>query len=603
MKTNPMVSRWCCRMVSVLMPVFLMTFILLGLGNGGRAMATDPYTEPADPFEVLSCNPAAACFFSVLQQMWPSQPVGPNQPVVWDQGPETPDLPPDERPPNIILILADDMGFNDVSFYAERDGRTPTFQTPNIDSIAQQGVVFNNAYAASSTCAPSRGAIMTGRYPTRSGYEFNPRQTAMFTPMEMLEQCSENYYKRILDSDLLEDRGGPAVLGMPQSETTLAEKLKDAGYHTAHIGKWHLGGENFMRPEDQGFDESLYLASHLYLPEDSPDVVNAYLTYSSLDMVMWTNQYAAQFNSSPSPDAAYTGGDRFAPDGYLTDYYTDEAIKTIEANKNRPFFLFLSHWGVHSPLQAKKEDYESIPPEITDHRLRVYMAMIKALDRGVGRVVQALEDNGIDNNTLVIFTSDNGGAHYIGLPNINQPYRAWKATFFDGGTHVPFFMKWPKEISAGTIYDKPISHIDVFPTAAVAAGLTVPDDGTLDGVDLGPYVTGADSGTPHDTLFWRSGYYQSVLSRDSGTGEFWKMQVSDRPDKVWLYNLAVDPTEQTNLAGSNPAKVAELQALLDAHNAVQAESLWPMVLETPIPLDKTGEEVILETDEYIYWPM
>jgi len=265
------------------------------------------------------------------------------------------------------------MGFNDVSFYAERDGRTPTFQTPNIDSIAQQGVVFDNAYAASGTCAPSRAAIMTGRYPTRSGYEFNPRPNIMSTALHALEQCSEDYYKRILDSDLLEERG-ELVLGMPQSEITLAEKLKDAGYHTAHIGKWHLGEENFMRPEDQGFDESLHKTGGLYLPEDSPDVVNAYLTYSSVDMVLWTaGSYDVQFNNSPSPDAAYTGGDRFAPDGYLTDYYTDEAIKVIQANKNRPFFLFLSHWGIHSPLQAKKEDFDAIVqahPEITDHRMR-----------------------------------------------------------------------------------------------------------------------------------------------------------------------------------------------------------------------------------------
>ncbi|MCP4630100.1 MAG: sulfatase-like hydrolase/transferase, partial [bacterium] len=303
MKTNPMVSRRCCRMVSVLMPVFLMTFILLSLGNGGRAIAAEPYTEPVDPFEVLSCNPAAACFLSVLQKVMPIQnamnnPVGPNQPVVWDQGPpDGPSVPdPDDRPPNIILILADDMGFNDVSFYAERDDRTPTFQTPNIDSIAQQGVVFNNAYAASATCAPSRAAIMTGRYPTRSGYEFNPRSNIMFTTMQILEQCSDNYYKRILDSELLEERPGPAGLGMPQSETTLAETLKDAGYHTAHIGKWHLGDENFMRPEDQGFDESLSKTGGLYLPEDSPDVVNAYLTFSTVDAMMWQNVYSVQFN-------------------------------------------------------------------------------------------------------------------------------------------------------------------------------------------------------------------------------------------------------------------------------------------------------------------
>jgi arylsulfatase A-like enzyme len=328
-------------------------------------------------------------------------------------------------------------------------------------------------------------------------------------------------------------------------------------------------------------------------------------------MMTWANgQYAARFNNSPSPDPSYDGGQIFEPNGYLTDYYTDEAIKVIEANKNRPFFLYLAHWAPHSPLQAKKADYDAIVqayPEITDHRLRVYMAMIKALDRGVGRVMQALQDNGIDNNTLVIFTSDNGGAPYLGLPDINQPYRGWKITLFEGGTHVPFFMRWPKVITGGTTYDNPVAHIDLFSTAAAAAGVPLPGDRVIDGVDLVPYVTGADTGIPHDTLFWRSGFYQVVLSRDSGTGEFWKMQRSEHPPdlglpvQIWLHNLALDPTEQTNLAASNPAKVAELQALLDDHNAAQAPTLWPSVLSAPIAVDKTQEEAILETDEYIYW--
>ena len=617
MKTNPMVPRRCCRILSVLMPVFLMTFILLSPGYGGRAMSqSPPYTEPADPFEILSCNPVAACFLSPLLEAIPEQmaedfPVVPNQPITWDQGPETPDLPPDERPPNIILILADDMGFNDLSYYAERDGRTPTFETPNIDSIGEEGVVFDNGYAGNATCAPSRAAIMTGRYGTRFGFEFTPIFKTGFTIIDIVEQCNENYYKRFLDEELLETLPDIYYLGMPPEEITIAEKLKEAGYHTAHIGKWHLGYTNNMRPEDQGFDESLLMAGGFYLPPDSENVVNAYLTFNGLDMMLWANsQYAAQYNNSPSPDPSYDGGQFFEPNGYLTDYYTDEAIKVIEANKNRPFFLSLAHWGIHTPLQAKKEDYDAIVqayPEITDHRMRVYMAMIKALDRGVGRVMQALEDNGIDNNTLVIFTSDNGGATYLGLPDINQPYRGWKSTFFEGGTHVPFFMRWPKVITGGTEYNHPVAHIDLFSTAAAAAGVPLPGDRVIDGVDLVPYVTGAEPGIPHDTLFWRSGYYQVVLSRDSGTGEFWKMQRSEHPPdlglpvQIWLHNLALDPTEQTDLAASNPAKVAELQALLDAYNAAQEPTLWPSVLSSPIAVDKTQEEVILETDEYIYW--
>jgi arylsulfatase A-like enzyme len=231
----------------------------------------------------------------------------------------------------------------------------------------------------------------------------------------------------------------------------------------------------------------------------------------------------------------------------------------------------------------------------------VYMAMIKAVDRSVGAVMQALVDNDIDNNTLVIFTSDNGGAPYVGLPEINQPYRGWKLTFFEGGVHVPFFMRWPKEIAAGTVYDKPVAHVDLFSTAAAAAGVSVPGDRVIDGVDLLPFVKGVDTGYPHDTLFWRSGDYQVVLKRDTVTGDYWKMQVHDMPDKIWLYNLAVDPLEQNNLADTHPTRVAEMQAALDGYNAEQVDSIWPSALSGPVMVDKTQDEDMHVDDEYVYW--
>ncbi len=302
--------------------------------------------------------------------------------------------------------------------------------------------------------------------------------------------------------------------------------------------------------------------------------------------MMWASSwYSAQYN----------GGEEFEPAGYVTDYYTDEAIKVIEANRNRPFFLYLSHWGIHDPLQAKREDYDALS-HIQDHRMRVYAAMIRAVDRSVGRVMAALDEHGLTENTLVFFTSDNGGAPYVGLADINKPYRGWKTTFFEGGIHVPYFFRWPLRVPAGSVYDRPVSHFDIFATAAAAAGVDLPGDRPMDGVDLIPYVTGQNTGDPHETLFWRSGHYHAVLSNG------WKMSVSDRPDKVWLYDLANDPTEQTNLADSMPAKVAELQALLDAHNADQVESIWPYVLEDYVTIDKTDEDELLPDDEYIYWP-
>jgi len=527
---------------------------------------------------------------AILMKLFPMlnairNPVEPNRPVVWGRGPDTPNLPPNERPPNIIFILTDDMGFNDVSFYngGAADG---SLQTPNIDSIAEGGVVFTNGYAANAICAPSRASILTGRYSTRFGFEYTPIFRIGPKIFDLMNRKNTNPHKMIIHHDLVDKMRPIGDLGMPPSEITIAEMLKQAGYYTAHIGKWHLGSTNNMRPEDQGFDDSLTMSGMLYQPEDSPQVVNSKQDFDPIDKMVWTTgQYSAEFNGSKA----------FEPKGYLTDYYTDEAIKVIEANKHRPFFLYLAHWGIHNPLQAKKEDYDALS-HIKDHRLRVYAAMIRAVDRSVGRVMAALKENGIDENTLVIFTSDNGGAGYLGLPDINKPYRGWKITLFEGGTHVPFFARWPKRIPKGLRYDKPVSHIDIFSTAAAVADASLPTDRKIDGVNLMPYITGNVEGEPHEVLFWRQGYYQGVLAKG------WKMMVSDRPKKIWLYHLTEDPTEQINLAAQQPDKVTELQAMLDKHNAEQAEPMTPSVIEGPVMIDKTSADPMLEDDEFIYWP-
>ncbi len=512
-------------------------------------------------------------------------PIAPNQAVTWSQGPTVANLPPNERPPNIIVILADDMGFNDVSYYngGAADG---TVMTPNIDSIARNGVAFTNGYAGNAVCAPSRAAILSGRYSTRFGFEYTPFPKVGITIFDWMNHANPSPLPPQFRHDLVDSVPDMSELGMPASEITMAEMLHDAGYQTAHIGKWHLGSVGGMRAESQGFDDSLNMSGTLYLPEDSPDVVNAKLDFSSIDKMVWTMaRHSAQFN----------GGAQFRPDGYLTDYYTDEAIKVIEANKHRPFFLYLAHWGIHNPLQAKKADFEALA-HIEDPTLRVYGAMIRALDRGVGRVLAALQEHGLEENTLVIFTSDNGGAGYIGLPNVNKPYRGWKLTLFEGGTHVPYFAQWPAKIEPGTTFEHPVGHIDIFATAAAAAGGTIPDDRVIDGVDLLPYVTGERADPPHETLFWRQGYYQVVLHQG------WKLMVSDFPDKRWLFNLHDDPTEQNNLALAMSGQVEVLQTLLDEHNASQAEPIWPSVIDAPQLVDKTGAESYVDGDEFIYWP-
>jgi uncharacterized sulfatase len=511
-------------------------------------------------------------------------PVAPKEPIEWPEGPATAAAPPDERPPNLIVILADDMGFNDVSFYngGAADG---TLQTPHIDSIAREGVVFRNGYAANAVCAPSRASIMTGRYSTRFGFEYTPFFKIGATIAEMMFEQHPQPLPPKVHHEHLDELPDMKQLGMPPEEITIAELLREVGYYTAHIGKWHLGATAGMRPEDQGFANSLYLAGTAYLPEDSPEVVNAKQDFDVIDRMVWaTTQYAAQFDGSHS----------FEPEGYLTDYYTDEAIRVIEANRNRPFFLYLAHWGIHNPLQAKRSDYDALA-HIEDHRLRVYAAMILALDRGVGRVLDKLEELGLDENTLVVFTSDNGGAGYLGLPDVNQPYRGWKLTHFEGGTHVPFFASWPARIAPGGVFDAPVSHIDLLPTLAAAAGARLPDDRIIDGVDLLPYVAGLEA-RPHETLFWRQGYLQTVQHRD------WKLITTTRPDQRWLFDLAADPTEQRNLAAERPEVVTALEDLLTRHNASQAAPLWPSVIESPVLIDKTGAEPYTEGDEYSYWP-
>ena len=510
-----------------------------------------------------------------------ANPVAPNREVTWQNSGEWQGT--GKRPPNIIVILLDDMGFNDVSYHGGG-----LIETPHIDRLAAEGVEFGNGYSGSAVCSTSRAMLLTGRYSTRFGFEFTPTPDGFSTILKQLRSADQMPRKfEFLDIDGV--AGSDLTYserGIPTEEITLAEELRTKGYRTLHIGKWHVGTEKPNAPLGQGFDESLHMASGLYLPVDDPNVVNARNEFAVLDKVQWeVLDYAATFN----------GSEMFRPKGYLTDYYTDEAVKAITANKDQPFFLYLAHWGIHTPLQASREDYEAVGDNFPDHRSRVYAGMIRAVDRSIGRVMQTLKDNGLDENTLVIFTSDNGGANYIGMPDINKPYRGFKLSFFEGGTHVPFLMRWPGNLPAGRKYDHPISHLDVLPTA-LAAAKTTPQAAEIDGVNLLPYLTGQKTGAPRDTLIWRSGDYQAILSKG------WKLQRSDYPKKTRLYDLAKDPTEQNDLSASNPEKLAALNALLDAHNEQQAEPLWPSAALMPIWIDKTPADDVTLQDDYIMWP-
>jgi arylsulfatase A-like enzyme len=364
-----------------------------------------------------------------------------------------------------------------------------------------------------------------------------------------------------------------------------------------------------MKSLYRGFDEFLGFSLFAnYLNEGDPIGENCYLNDFFDDFLRTNIRYHVEHN----------GGDYFEPGGYMTDYLADEAVNVIEANKENPFFLFLSFTAVHSPLTALKTDYDALS-YIENHCDRVYAAMIVALDRAVGKVLQAVKDSGVEDNTLIIFTSDNGAPNFINRDHVNSPYRGWKASFFEGGLHVPMFMQWPAKIQSGISRDAIVSHVDLFPGILAAAGLSVEHD--IDGLDFLPLVTTEDTSASsssssstsnsaiiehqppidylHETLFWRADHYLAL--RKNG----WKLHVVSVPEhKVWLYNLLKDKGEKHNLA-SLPEFGDILTALLDTMhriNATQIEPLWPTLSCTPILIDKLFADAYIVGDTYVYWP-
>ena len=513
-----------------------------------------------------------------------TNPTYENVAIEWENGP----ISRTNSKPNIIVVLVDDLGFNQISSYGGgmANGK---FKTPNIDKLASDGVLCTNGYSSSPVCSPSRASLLTGRFATRFGYEFTPTTSSMMKAVNIFSKKNE-----VVDGIYHNDRSENIIdieqMGIPQSERTIAEMLKPEGYHNIHIGKWHLGHAKDFLPRRHGFDESLRMdQGSLFLPEDDDDVVNAKIDFDPIDKLLWGNlPYAVNFNE----------GTRIKPEGHLTDYLTNEAVKAIEKNKNRPFFLYLAYWAVHSPLQAKKEDYEKLS-FIENHEERVLASMVMTVDRGVGKIRDVLKKNNIDDNTIIIFTSDNGAPGYIGLPDLNKPYRGWKLTHFEGGVHIPYIVSYPNKIPKGKIYDGRVSNLDIFSTVASVAGVDLNRNDLreikFDGVNILPYLSGANEGEPERILFNKSGDY-SFLIKDG-----WKLQVDLVQNKKWLYNLNQDPIEKINLIKSNIEKLNELELILSNKLSEQVKPIWPSLLDWPIFIDKTLDEKVNKTDEYIFW--
>lgn len=408
--------------------------------------------------------------------------------------------------PNIVVIITDDQGYADAGF------QSPSrLATPNIDRIAREGVRFTQGYVTYSVCGPSRAGLMTGRYQDRFGSSRNP----------------------IIDPSVPNN-------GVPRTQPMISELLKPAGYKSAIIGKWHLGTHPTLRPNARGFDEFFGFTSggHEYLPEK--------LTLNGLEDVreMWA-WYRTKIEHNDS---------RVEITGYLTDELSDAAVRFIDRQGDEPFFLYLAYNAPHTPMQATEEYLARFPDEKSERR-RVYAAMMSAVDDGVGRVLDKLDELQLADDTIVFFLSDNGGAN--NNASDNTPLKDGKGSFYEGGIRVPFAMRWTGTIPAGTVYDHPVIALDIAATAVAQAGVKVPEATPLDGVDLVPYVRGDQTGRPHQTLFWVNQDAKRYAIRDGD----WKLILQTEPRA--LFNLADDPSETKDLAAAHPEVVERLQLMHD----------------------------------------
>ena len=420
-----------------------------------------------------------------------------------------------DRPPNLVVILIDDLGWRDLGCYG-----STFYETPHIDRLADEGMRFTAAYSAAPVCSPTRASLMTGKSPARLG--FSGHITAV------------RKYRHPADSLILPPRDH---MRLQLEEVTIAEALKPAGYVSASIGKWHLGPEHYW-PRDQGFD---------------------------VNVAGWTN------GSPPSHFFPYQNAERDwnpaiptmqggKPGEYLTDRLTDEAIEFVRQNHAQPFFLYLTHYAVHAPLEAQKPLIQKYREKLKTNRSQknaVYAAMIEAVDRGVGRLFQTLQDLKLEENTVVIFFSDNGGH---ASSTSNAPLRGSKQDLYEGGIRVPLIVKWPGHIPAGATCDESVISHDLLPTILDLAERPDLLPADLDGVSLKPLLTG-DEKLPPRTLYW----YYPLYARRPGSVVLdgpWKMIEHYDPPQVELYNLAEDLSETNDLAAKMPDRVGQMRQQL-----------------------------------------
>ncbi|EHQ28918.1 sulfatase [Mucilaginibacter paludis] len=471
--------------------------------------------------------------------------------------------PAKAKQPNVVLILADDLGYNDLSSY----GNT-LINTPNIDALAKEGVNFTQGYVSAPICSPSRAGLITGRYQQRFGYEFFAATPATWGVQDAAHaEASKNALRKYgayytIDGLALETYN-KTPQGLPANEITIAGLLKKQGYKTAVIGKWNLGETDDFIPEKYGFDYHYGFLSggSRYGSTDDVDFV-----VKDLPHLYW-NAQIIKYGKGPVKLRKNAG--TVLTTEYLTTRFGNEAADFIEANKNRPFFLYVPFNAPHDPFMAKKEDFAAVTT-VKDSTRRVYQAMVKSLDDAVGVITKKLKELNLDKNTLIIFTSDNGGAMYTHALD-NKPLRGGKATHFEGGIRVPFIIKYPGGIPAGEVFNKPVSTLDLFPTIAAVTGANLPGNVTYDGVNLLPYVNNLNKSKPHQFLYWRSGWAKAIRKDD------FKLYINEREGKTYLFNISTDIGEGHDLLKENPQKAEELRRDLLKWEKTLAPPLWPSV--------------------------
>jgi arylsulfatase A-like enzyme len=409
------------------------------------------------------------------------------------------------RRPNIVVIVADDLGYADLGFQGGRD-----VPTPHLDALAASGVRCTSGYVSGPYCSPTRAGLLTGRYQQRFGHEFNPGPPGPET----------------------------TAIGLPLTETTLADRLAKAGYATGLVGKWHLGNGPEFHPQSRGFAEFFGFlgGAHGYGPFPDGDT---------------------------GPNAIRRGRQPVAEKEYLTDAFAREAVAFIDRHAAAPFFLLLTFSAVHTPMEARAGAEDRFAG-ITPPRRRTYAAMLAAMDDAVGKVTTALAERKLTDDTIVFFISDNGGPPVNA--SSNGTLRGHKATTWEGGVRVPFLVSWPGTLPAGKAYDQPVIQLDVTPTALAAAGVALPDG--LDGVDLRPFLAGDRTGAPHEALYWRFGQQRAIRMGN------WKLVEATGAPAPLLVDLVADRAEQIDRSTAEPQTRQRFEEAWKAWNATLEEPRW-----------------------------